>query len=151
MARYVPCSRRRAMRIFTSSLLLASALAGLSIVACSSSDSAPAVAPADASSPVPNPDVDAGPGPEDAATDATASHVTPPPLPVIPNQGGPILAKPELVTITWAGDSLASELEAFDEWLITGATWKTMMAEWGVGAGTYAGAVRLATAAPASL
>ncbi|CAN5894042.1 hypothetical protein BH11MYX4_BH11MYX4_07850 [soil metagenome] len=139
------------MRIFSSSLLLASALAGLAVVACSGADDVSG-SQGDASSQGPVPDhVDAGTPPGDAAVDATTAHVTPPPLPVIPNQGGPILANPELVTVTWAGDPIADGLEAFDTWLITSATWKTMMAEWGVGAGKYSGSARLAAAAPASL
>jgi hypothetical protein len=122
-------------------------------LACSSTETVYQTAPAadgGAVQPTPPHEEDGGLDHADAA-DAAHAHVTPPPLPVIPNQGGPILAKPETVTITWNGDSLAAGLEAFDAWWVTSATWKTMMAEWGVGAGTYAGAVRLTTAAPASL
>lgn len=94
--------------------------------------------------------VDAATPPEDAAPEA-AARVAPTPLPVIPNQGGPVLANPELVTITWAGDPIADDLEAFDQWWGTSDTWKTIMAEWGVGPAIYSGKTRLQTAAPATL
>ena len=87
----------RPMRILSSSLLVASALAALPVVACSST--AEVSGPqGDAGAQGTDP-VDAGAPPVDAAPDATTVHVTPPPLPVIPNQGGPILANPELVTV----------------------------------------------------
>ena len=88
-----------------------------------------------------------------AAADAApeASRPPAPPLPVIPNQGGPFIAAPEIVTITWQGDAIASSLEAFDAWMVKSAFWKDMMAEWGVGPGTYVGAHHVPTVAPATL
>ena len=85
----------------------------------------------------------------DAAPDASRPPV--PALPVIPNQGGPVIAAPEIVSVTWQGDSIASGLEAFDAWMVKSAFWKDMMAEWGVGPGTYVGAFHVPTAAPATL
>ncbi len=123
------------------------ALVPLSVVACGASGDDPATDEADSSK-----KKDAAVPPLDSGNDTKPPRrVKAPPLPVIPNQGGPIIAKPELVTVTWAGDSLATDLEDFDRWLITSATWKTMMAEWDVGPGTYAGAARLAGAAPATI
>lgn len=85
----------------------------------------------------------------DAAPEASRPPV--PPLPVIPNQGGPVIASPEIVSITWQGDLIASGLEAFDAWMVKSSFWKEMMAEWGVGPGTYVGAYHVPTAAPAML
>jgi hypothetical protein len=96
---------------------------------------------------------DAGNGDGDGNADATtdASRPPVPALPVIPNQGGPVIAAPEIVTITWQGDTIVSGLEAFDAWLVKSAFWKDMMAEWGVGPGTYVGAHHVPTVAPATL
>ena len=96
----------------------------------------------------------AAPDEADAATPpppGADAHAAPPPRPLIPNNGGPVVASPEIVTITWQGDSLADGLEAFDDWLVASATWKTMMAEWGVGPGKHVARYRVPTAAPATL
>jgi len=138
------------MRLFTSSLVVATVLVGLVLGACSAADTEGAAEDDLSRRADGGARQDAGPGAPDAAPDATVL-VTPSPLPVIPNQGGPIIARPELVTVTWAPDPAASDLEAFDRWLITSATWKAMMAEWGVGPGKYSGAARLAGAAPPTL
>jgi hypothetical protein len=69
-------------------------------------------------------------------------------LPLIPNQGGPVIASPEVVTVTWQGDSIASDLVAFDAWMVASPFFATMMAEWGVGPGTHGGALAIATPAP---
>ena len=87
----------------------------------------------------------------DAGADAGHTFVTPPPLWQVPNQGGPVVAHPEVVTVTWASDPIAADLEAFDDWFTPSATWSTMMAEWGVGPGTHGGSWRVPTAAPATL
>lgn len=125
-------------------LLLAASFACVTFVACATTETVFETVPAEATSAA----RDAGASPRDAAVDAPRRHVTPPALPVVPNQGGPILATPEIITITWSGDPIATQLEAFDAWWVKSATWKTMMAEWGVGAGKYVGAVRLPSAAP---
>ncbi len=84
----------------------------------------------------------------DADTDATAKAPPPPPLELIPNNGGPIIKSPELVSVTWKGDTIAADLVAFDTWLPTSSLFTTMMAEWGVGAGSHGGAYSIDTAAP---
>jgi hypothetical protein len=97
---------------------------------------------------------DAGPATgEDASTDAgtTFTPATHPPLPIIPNQGGPIVAHPEVVTITWASDPLAPDLEAFDDWMVASSFWQGLMGEWGVGPGTHGKSYRVPTPAPATL
>ena len=132
---------------------LAGAAAACTAVACTTTETVYRTAPsAEAGAPAStSDDLDAGASPADAAIDAARAHPTPPPLPVIPNQGGPILASPEVITVTWAGDPLVAGLETFDAWWVTSATWKTIMAEWGVGPGTYVGPVHLTSAAPLTL
>lgn len=143
------------MRSSLVALLIASVLTVSvgGVAACSSSDGGSATAQDDASSKPPASLDDGGIDAPDAqeAQDGATSHVTAPALPLVPNQGGPILASPEIVTVTWSGDPVAADLEAFDAWWAPSATWKTIMAEWGVGAGTYVASARLTSAAPATL
>ncbi len=86
----------------------------------------------------------------DGGTDAS-TRPAPPPLELIPNNGGPIIKSPELVTVTWKGDDIAANLVAFDTWLPTSSLFTTMMAEWGVGAGLYGGAYSIDAVAPANM
>jgi hypothetical protein len=73
-----------------------------------------------------------------------------PTFPQIPDQGGIVLKSPELVTLTFKNDPNRSQLEAFGAW-IAGSNWMSVVgADYGVGAGTSAGAVEFATDAPAS-
>jgi len=145
------------MRARNHSFLLAcsfvGAVAACTALACTTTETVYQVAPALEAGPGPSDDLDAGVSSGDGATsmDAAHAHPTPPPLPVIPNQGGPILTSPEVITVSWSGDPLVAGLEGFDAWWVTSATWKTMMAEWGVGSGTYVGPVHLTDAAPLTL
>jgi hypothetical protein len=50
----------------------------------------------------------------------------------VPNHGGPVVAHPELVTITWTGDPLGTMLADFDAWMATSAYFKDAMSEYGV-------------------
>lgn len=98
---------------------------------------------------------------EDAATPLTedaaspdAADAAPPPMPpqqLLPNHGGPIVATPEIVTITWQGDELGADFAAFDDWLPTSSYFTTLMAEWGVGKGSHGGVYVVDGAAPATL
>lgn len=139
------------MKRLVLSLLIAAAPAGACVVGCTTTVETTTVAAAagDGGGSVDLGDGGSTTGNTDATTDA--SRPPAPPLPIIPNQGGPIIAAPEIVTITWPGDAIASGLEAFDAWMVKSAFWKDMMAEWGVGPGTYVGAVHLPGAAPATL
>lgn len=56
---------------------------------------------------------------------------------VIPNQGGPILPNPEIVTVTWAVDPLAGDLQRFDDWIGGSAYWKAISQEYGIHAATH--------------
>lgn len=88
--------------------------------------------------------------PPDAATpDAggftIAAH---PPLPQIPNLGGPRLTQPELVLITYANDPNAAALEANARWLVTSRWLTAVGAEYGISPGTILGTVRSSSRAP---
>jgi hypothetical protein len=66
----------------------------------------------------------------------TAPHT---PFPTVPNQGGPILANPKIVTVSTRGHPYGSQLAAFGRWIV-GTSWMTTAGrEYGVHAGTYAG------------
>jgi hypothetical protein len=86
----------------------------------------------------PAPTADAGAA-EAASADAGAvMGATPPPIPLpqVPSHGGPTLAHPELVTITFQGDPYTAQLQAFGDWLVQSSWLTTVGAEYGVGAGT---------------
>lgn len=70
------------------------------------------------------------------------------PFPDMPNNGGPVLATPTLVTITFAGYAYASEGAALDTYL-AGSDWlATVGADYKVGKGTHYGQVSLSQPAP---
>jgi hypothetical protein len=77
--------------------------------------------------------------------------VSPPPLELVENHGGPVVASPEIITITWQSDPLAAELESFDDWEVTSSFWKDIMGEWGVGPGTHLASWRNPSPAPMTL
>ena len=58
-----------------------------------------------------------------------------PPQAIINNNGGRVLRNPELITIVWSGDSLATKRQQFAEWIATG-DYLSNLAEYGVGPGT---------------
>jgi hypothetical protein len=135
-----------AMRLTLTLASLLVSFTGIGFVACSQSSPA---AGGDDDGGVAG---DSGAAPVEAGGDATAdAHVDAPPRPEIPNNGGPVVASPEIVTISWQGDPLSDGLEAFDDWLVASATWTTMMGEWGVGAGKHLGSWRVPSAAPMTL
>jgi hypothetical protein len=90
----------------------------------------------------------------DVVDTASADVFTPgphQPLMQIPDQGGPRIHHPALVTITFAGDSRRAELEAYARWIV-GSNWLlTTGASYGVGAGTIAGAVVRTETPPATI
>ncbi len=69
---------------------------------------------------------------------------------VVPNQSGPILTAPDLVTITWSDYPLADEVHAFGNWIV-GSDWLAAVGkDYGVGFGTNVD-VRLPSPAPTML
>ncbi len=58
------------------------------------------------------------------------------PIPPVPNHGGPIVASPQLVTITYDDDAQREGDEPYADWIV-GSDWLTTVAgEYGVGLGT---------------
>jgi hypothetical protein len=60
----------------------------------------------------------------------------PAPRAQVPNQGGPVLAHPEIVTVAWADDPLLPSLQAFDGWL-SASSYFAALSEYGIGAGSH--------------
>lgn len=71
----------------------------------------------------------------DAAVDAPFVEA-PHQLPVIPDHGGPVIASPQLVTITWADDPHRAMEETLDGYLVTSPWLGVVGKEYGVGPGT---------------
>jgi hypothetical protein len=70
-------------------------------------------------------------------------------FPQVPNNGGPTLASPQLVTITFAGYSEASTISSFGDWIVTSDWLTTVGKDYGVGHGTHVQSVVLPGPAPA--
>jgi hypothetical protein len=64
----------------------------------------------------------------DTCTPTIASRSGHPALPQLVYQGGGVLAAPEIVNVTFAGDPLASELQAFGASVTSSAWWDTVRA-----------------------
>lgn len=78
----------------------------------------------------------------------TAAHT---PYPQLPDQGGPRLASPQLITVTFASDARAPMLEAFATWIV-GSSWLTSVgAEYGISHGAIAGVAHRPETPPAML
>jgi hypothetical protein len=76
---------------------------------------------------------------------AVAQH---PPLPQVPNQGGPLLAHPRLVVITFAEDPNSATIAAHARWIVT-SQWLAMVGpEYGIGQGSIVGVVNTMMTAP---
>lgn len=96
--------------------------------------------------------------PEASAPDAAPPDAAPPdapfvtaphrPPPQVPNLGGPVLAHPRLVVVTFADDPLRAQLEDFGRWVGTSAWLRAVASEYGVGPGTLLGTVRRTDNAP---
>lgn len=70
------------------------------------------------------------------------------PATIVPNQGGRRLSAPQLVPIFFADDPDRATLEAHAHWMATSSWLPTVGAEYGIGAATVLGIVRLPQAAP---
>ena len=118
------------------------------VTALGGCSTAPSAAPADATV---ADTTDAASGRSDDASPADAftpaTHGT---LPQLPNQGGPRLAHPQIVTVTFAGDPRRASFEAWAQWIATSLWLASVGAEYGVGLGAVAGAVQRPDAAPAT-
>jgi len=92
---------------------------------------------------------DAGPPePFDAGSDALPDVIA---LPQVLGFGGPTLAAPTPVSITFAGDSLADPLDDFVASVGCTSYWRTVGADYGVGDAVASTPVRLGEAAPTAI
>jgi hypothetical protein len=87
--------------------------------------------------------------------DGGAEHTGHAPLPQVHDLGGPLLTAPKIVTVTFAGDALAADLEAFGQSVASSAWWNAIRAGYCgngacVGDGPAGASVELSTAAAAS-
>ena len=91
--------------------------------------------------------VDAGP---DHGSPSTTYPAFMPFMPPVVNHGGPVLASPQIVTISWTTDPLHATWEWFDDTIGGTDYWKTTTSEYGVGAavGGPTNHVELSTAEP---
>jgi hypothetical protein len=106
----------------------------------------------------PESSIETGPAPTDAGADvehleASTHDVAPLPeagtfqeakhsLPNITDNGGPVLAHPDLVTITYSTDTNASFEHALGAFMVQSAWLQTVGQEYGVGAGTHVSVLR---------
>jgi hypothetical protein len=54
-------------------------------------------------------------------------------MPAVRDNGGPVLASPQIVTVSWLGDPSHAAWEAFDDAVGSSAYWSTVTSEYGVG------------------
>ncbi len=90
---------------------------------------------------------DAGPDHGKPSTSYPAPHAA---VPKTMSLGGDVLAAPKLVTITFASDARAADLESFATALAASDTLRAATTEYGVGAATASTPIHLADAAPTS-
>jgi hypothetical protein len=99
------------------------------------------VDPTPSPAPMPTPGTGGGPA------FAEAPH---PSGPLLDNRGGPVLATPHIVLITWDGDDLRDSLETFASRVGSSKWWAETVSEYGIGAAD-ARTVHLSTAPPAAI
>jgi hypothetical protein len=68
---------------------------------------------------------------------------------IVPN-GGPIIAAPKVVTVTWNADPNQAALEKFGDTIGASSYWRETTAEYGIGPVTSGGHVRIAAPPPAT-
>lgn len=132
-------------------------LATLGIAGCSSSGAATSPPPeagapldAEADAQLPHDGGGAEEGAPAEGGDADAGFMEAPhaALPQVPSGGGPVIAAPKIVTITFAGYSEDATMKSFGDW-IAGSSWLSQVGQdYGVGNGTHAAHVVLQMAAP---
>ena len=101
-----------------------------------------------------SPTPEAAPGPtavRDVAPTSTVYPAPHPSMPQIPRNGGAVLHDPLIVSITFAGDAWAPQIQAFGEQVGSLDWWTTVHAGYGVGPARSAGHVAIPAAAPASI
>ncbi len=72
-------------------------------------------------------------------------------LPNYSEQGGPVLAHPTMVTITFANDPFATEAQAYADWLVSSNWMAEVGTQYGISGATHAAPVQLDVDAPANI
>jgi hypothetical protein len=101
----------------------------IALVSCGTSGAASSDAGAQAS--------DAGEldgGATDSSAFAIGSHA---PFPKVPSNGGPVLASPHVITITFDGSADAAQLSAFGDFLVKSSWLSAVGADYGIGSATH--------------
>jgi hypothetical protein len=83
-------------------------------------------------------------------TDDRRPFVEPPELPQIASGGGPVLAQPRFVSVTFGGDPLAAQLDDFTTRYAASAEWG-VLAEYGVGPAKAGTPIHLTETPPTSI
>lgn len=87
-------------------------------------------------------------GPGSTVTHGWGLQQTPAGLPLVPNNGGQVIAAPQLVLISYPGDANRSGLAADVRWLANSDYLPTVGAEYGIGNGSLRADVQLTDAPP---
>jgi hypothetical protein len=126
-------------------------------VACgaTSADPAPVAAPAPTDPAPVDPPPPAAPAAPvlDHGAPSTTYPAFPPAMGQLQQNGGSVLKNPVIVTVTWAGDDHADDLETFGDTVGAGPYWKAVTSEYGAAAAVSGTTnhVRIADAAPATI
>ena len=87
---------------------------------------------------------------QDGGPNAKSYPAYPYSLPELVSSGGPVLANPTIVPITFDGDPMRDDIEAFVTKLASSSYWKAIGADYGVTGATAGTPIHLADAAPAA-
>jgi hypothetical protein len=87
----------------------------------------------------------------DATGDAAFAEAPHSAFPQVPHNAGPVLAAPKLVTITFTGDTRATTIGAFGDWIGSSSWLAAVGHDYGVGSGTHAQSVVLPGPPPSSV
>jgi hypothetical protein len=83
--------------------------------------------------------------------DGGGSGSAPSLLPDVTDQGGLVMAHPQIVPIFYANDADAATLTSFNQWIVTSQWLQTVGADYGVGTGSVLKVVRRTDTAPAMI
>jgi hypothetical protein len=89
--------------------------------------------------------------PDVVSLDASAYPAAHPPPPRIVKFGGATLAHPKIVVVTFPGDPLVTQLDAYAAMIPTSSYWGAVVADYGIAAPTATSPVHLAQAAATTL
>jgi hypothetical protein len=92
-----------------------------------------------------------GEAPVDGGTGPNPFPAPHPQMPLVAAQGGPILMNPQLITVTFQGDTLAPQLDGFSDAMPASTWWSQVSSDYqGIGALTSAAHVSITQAASAA-